>query len=321
MTTAPSPFSRPSALPFYPEHGLYNLRMGLPRAWEFNGWKPESLSWKKACYIHSGLSGPGQMVFRGPEAEKFLASLCVNNFSKFAVGTAKHAVMCTETGLIAAHGVLQRLATDAFRLYACGPWPLYRHGKGSFDCEAKVENNYLTQVAGPTSLQTLEAACGESLRDIKFLRYRNTTIAGKAVEVMRIGMAGSLAYELHGPIADSPEVYDAVFEAGRQFGIERLGWKTYFVNHVEGGFPQATWTFCSAAYEDPDYVEFIGADAARWPIVSGSVDPKDARARYRTPVEVGWERSTTISSAALRWRRKSRSRNAPSSRWCGSRKT
>ena len=33
-------------------------------------------------------------------------------------------------------------------------------------------------------------------------------------------------------------MYEAVFQAGQEFGIERLGWGTYLVNHVEGEAPR-----------------------------------------------------------------------------------
>ena len=58
-------------------------------------------------------------------------------------------------------------------------------------------------------------------------------------------MSGNLAFEVRGPLAEGPEVYYAPYRA-RQDG---LGWRTYLVNHVEGGFPQANWTFGSAAGE------------------------------------------------------------------------
>lgn len=295
MPVAPSPFGIQLGSAHYPEFGLYIIRRETAVPWEFRGWKPESLSWKESCYIHGGLSGRGSQVrYRGREAADFLASICINNFSRFRPGTAKHAVMCTDKGLIAAHGVLQRMADDDFRLFASGPWAPYMHSKTRFDVEQIIEDRYLFQVAGPTSLQVLEAATGESLRDIGFLRYRDSKIAGKAVQVMRIGMAGTLAYELHGPMGDGPAVYDAVFEAGRPFGIERLGWQTYTVNHVEGGFPQANWTFLGAAQDDPGFMAFPGK--LRWmpPDVTGSVDPANMRARYRTPLEVGWERSVQL---------------------------
>lgn len=298
MPYLPSPFNVSAATPFYPEYGLYVLRNGTARPWEFNGWKPESLSWKKSCYIHGGLSGPGgQIVYRGPEAAKFLASICVNGFEKFRTGTAKHAVMCTGEGLIAGHGVLQRMANDEFRLFASGPWAPFMHSRTAYEVEQVPEDRYLFQVAGPTSLAVLEAATGESLRDIAFLRFRDATIAGHKVQVMRVGMAGTLAYELHGPTQEGPEVYDAVFEAGRPFEIERLGWRTYTVNHIEGGFPQANWTFLGAAESDPAFVEFASnSRAVRWmrPDISGSVDPSDLRARYRTVAEVGWQKSVKL---------------------------
>ena len=303
MAFPPSPFKWSAASPHYPEHGLYVLRSGTARPWEFNGWKPESMSWKKGCYIHGGLSGPGgQLVYRGPEAADFLASICVNSFAKFRIGVAKHAIMCTADGLIAGHGVLQRMAEDEFRLFASGAWAPYMYSKGGFDVEQVVEDRYLFQVAGPTSLRVLEAATEENLTDIAFLRFRNSRIAGRNVQVMRIGMAGTLAYEVHGPTEEGPEVYDAVFRAGSALGIERLGWQTYTVNHVEGGFPQANWTFLGASNEDPGYKDFASRNASlRWlpPDFSGSVDPADHRARYRTPAEVGWQSSVRLDHSFL----------------------
>src|SRR6185295_15819807 len=138
-----------------------------------------------------------------------------------------------------------------------------------------------------TSLKTLERACDESLDDVAFLRFRNVRIAGKQVELGRIGMSGNLAYEVRGPIEDGDAVYDAIFRAGKDLGIERLGWRTYLVNHVEGGFPQSFWTFLAAMSEDPGFMQFMQGQYP--PIqITGSVDPADMRARFRTPVEVGW---------------------------------
>ena len=105
-------------------------------------------------------------------------------------------------------------------------------------------------------------------------------------------MSGNLAFEMRGPIEEGPEVYDAVFKAGKEFGMERLGWRTYLVNHVEGGFPQQTWTFCAAQFQDPAFLEFNAKHGFRVsPVVSGSVDPADMRARQRSPLELGWQRS------------------------------
>ncbi|MGW1785060.1 aminomethyl transferase family protein [Streptomyces sp. NPDC002143] len=292
----PSPFSQSLPTPLYPEVTVYSVLMGQPRAFEFNGWKPETMSWKTGCYIHSGLSGPSQTTFEGPNAEKFLSSLCINGFSGFKSGTAKHAIMLTDNGLVAAHGLLQRDNAERFRLFAGGIWPLYQLAKSGQDVQTTSQDIYIFQISGPTALQTLERATGESLRDVGFLHFRNTQVDGIETEICRIGMSGTLSYELRGPFDEGPRVYDAVVRAGKDFGLERLGWRAYPVNHVEGGFAQAAWTFAPALMDDAGFGEFMakfaGQDIHVTDVsVSGSVDPADARARYRTPVELGWHRA------------------------------
>jgi glycine cleavage system aminomethyltransferase T len=272
---------------FYGDHVLYHAygfgeAQPTVRAWEFKGWQAESMSWKTGCYIHAGLSRTGPISIKGPEAEKYLQGIVINSFAKFPVGTMKHGVMCNEAGLITAHGIIERIAEDEFRSFAGGPPGPAAALDLPFDAKIERLDQYLFQIAGPTSLRTLEKVTGESLRDLKFLHFRDSHINGIKVEVARIGMTGNLAYELHGPIGEGPAVYEAVFQGGQEFGIERLGWGTYLVNHVEGGFPQITWTFVPAV--DPELWPFM---QGFWQ-VSGSVDPANMRARTRTPVEVRW---------------------------------
>jgi len=290
--------------PFYADHVLYhavNFRPGLPtvRAWEFNGWRKEALSWRKSCYIHAGLSGTGPVSIRGPEAKKYLQSILINSLEKFPIGSMKHGVMCSERGLVAAHGIIERKGEDFFESWAGGPPAGNLASAGSFDVEVKRLDYYLFQIAGPASLHVLEKVTGESLRDVAFLRFRDTSINGIRTEIGRIGMTGGLAYELHGPMEDAEAVYDAVYKAGLEFGIERLGWGTYLVNHVEGGFPQYTWTLIY------DFGEAQLSELKRLWHVSGSVDPDNLRARMRTPVEVGWDNMAKfdhdfVGSGALR---------------------
>ena len=250
-------------IPDYEDAALY-LRLGdrtIP--WEFEGWKPESLSWKKGCYIHAGLSG-WQVDFEGPDACEFFASLCVNSFAKFPVGNMKHVVMCTREGLIAGHAILQRNREDAFRLFAAGlPWAEFHAAQSRFRVKASRYEGFLHQVAGPTSLATLERATGESLRDIAFMRSRGATINGIAVQIARLGMSGNLAYEVRGPLEQGPLVYDAIYRAGQELGIQRLGWRTYLVNHVEGGFPQTGWTFFNASVTDENFRQVLRTKATR----------------------------------------------------------
>lgn len=156
------------------------------------------------------------------------------------------------------------------------------------DVEAVVGEIAILQIAGPTSVQVIERLLGESVRDLGFLAARSVVVAGvdAELELSRIGMVGTLAYEVRCPYEAAPEVYDAVYRAGQDFGIKRLGWRTYCVNHTEGGFPQLNVTFLPSAIADDEFREKYAGRAitAR----TGSIDPADLRARFRTPQEVNW---------------------------------
>ena len=184
--------------PFYTDHVLYyanGLRAGIPsvRAWEFNGWRQESLSWRETCYIHAGLSSTGPISIKGPDAEKYLQGILINSLKKFPIGSMKHGVMCSEAGLIAAHGIIERKSEDHFQSWAGGPPGARIVDRVPFDVEIKRLDYYLFQIAGPTSLKVLEKVTGESLRDVGFLCFRDTRINGITCEIGRIGMTGGLA--------------------------------------------------------------------------------------------------------------------------------
>ena len=276
-------------VPDYPDVKYY-ANMGAKGlvVWEADPWKETTLSWKESCYIHAGISGD-VMIFEGPDAQKVISLASINNVYKWPIGKSKHLVMCTEEGLISNHGLVCRDGENRFRMFAACPWPVLKLMTPDMDVNYFTHKGFIFQIAGPKSLQVLEIATGERLRDVEFLMTRPTTLPGldAEIEISRVGMSGTLAYELRGPAEKGPAVYDAVYQAGKPLGMKRLGWRSYVVNHVEGGFPQLNGTFTLAAILDPLFVDNPLADRTAMGL-SGSVDPADIRARLRTPGEVGW---------------------------------
>ena len=49
------PFTNLAGLCYYNEPATYIHMTENIWAWEFNGWKQESLSWKTGCYMDAGL--------------------------------------------------------------------------------------------------------------------------------------------------------------------------------------------------------------------------------------------------------------------------
>ncbi|GGG26822.1 glycine cleavage system protein T [Rhodococcoides trifolii] len=286
-----------SDVPSYPDVPTYLNILGNLHIWEGDGWKKESMAWKTSAYIASNLSGMPEFTFSGPNARAFLSRLSINNVEKWPIGKSKHLVMLDENGYIANHGLTVRDGEESYRHFAAMPWALYKAPDLGIDVEIGMREIFIFQVAGPSSLEILEELTGEPLRSLAFLEIRNIRIPGidpaATIELSRIGMSGTLAYEVRGDLEHGPAVFDAVYRAGESFGIQRLGWRTYVVNHTEGGFPQQGCTFLPAAFADPGFVSHPLFGAALPPHqtsgpFSGSTDRYDIRARLRTPFEVNW---------------------------------
>ncbi|MCL2137734.1 MAG: aminomethyl transferase family protein [Coriobacteriia bacterium] len=291
MPDQPNTFQMVSYTPQYDDVRLYQARMGSMMAvWEGDGWKQESMSWKESCYIHAGISG-GVFQITGPDAQAMLSYASINDVYKWPIGTHKHLVMCNADGLIEAHTLTLRAGEETFRYYAGNPWPLFRQvGTGKFNVQIEPIDMFVYQIAGPLSLTVIEKIAQQSFRDVSFLDCKMIRLPGiePEIELARIGMTGNLAYELRGPAAVGHQVYDMAYQAGKPLGMKRLGWRTYCVNHVEGGFPQITVTFTVASVLDPVFGANLEMAAAGMMPYTGSVDPSDIRARLRTPGEVGW---------------------------------
>jgi len=264
----------------------YVHRTGAIAAWDGDGWYKEGRSWFETCYIHTGISG-AQFVLSGPDAQRLLSDLAINDVYTWKIGKCKHIVICNEDGLILTHALYMRDAEDVFRTTAGIPVPFFQKIEaGGYDVKVDVSNVYILQFSGPTSLTVLESLLKVNLHDLPFLGTRMLEVPGLGIttELCRIGMTGTLAYELRGPIEEGPAVYAAALEAGRPHGLVRMGWRTYPVNHTFGGFPQITCSFDTALFEDKAFRE----ESLLPYKPSGSVEPDNRRARYRTPGEVDW---------------------------------
>jgi glycine cleavage system aminomethyltransferase T len=263
--------------------------------YEYTGWRDEVQSWVDGSYLGTSISISSTYSIKGPEATIFFKKYFVNDFDNFPVGKAKHGIMCYENGRIMVDGVILRIAEDKY--YTIWLWPYIQFALEKSKCNAVgtllTGQVYLFQIAGPTSLQILEKATGENLHDIEFLHHRMSKIASRDVRILRLGMAGTLAYEVHGKMEDSHDVYEAIWEAGNgEYKLKKVGYLAYMLNHTEDGYPQYPYHFDYATNDDKDYVNWLkqdpmGAIYTQKPTLLGSIGD-DHESFYRNPVEVGW---------------------------------
>lgn len=260
---------------------------------EYTGWMDENVSWKTSCSLGDwSFGGNKGVLVEGPDALKLFSDLSVNNLKNFKPNQVKHLVMCNQNGKCIINGLLFNRGDGSYYWQHHADWPMYNMEKGNYNCKMTKTPFYGIQIAGPTSIHVIEKLCGESIRDIQFMNFRNITIAGKEVMCIRQNMASEIGYELEGPIEYHDEIIKLLMEAGKEFGIRRIGWRSVFMNHLESGISQTD--YIPAIYDDfmSDYynwlVEKKGIEHALRYRISGSFESNDIRDWYRSPFEQGW---------------------------------
>lgn len=270
--------------------GYFTVRWGQP---EYTNWLDESMSWKEACYI-GDWSFLWERRFKGSDALRLFSDVSVNSFAKFDIGQAKHVIHTDSNGKVIHEGILSRQGEEEFMLFGRGGfWVDYHLRHGSYNATSEEDDLFNFQVSGPQAIHVVEKAAGESLRDIGFMRFRTIRIAGHEMMALRQGMAGEIGFELQGKRAHAQDVYNAVLEAGRDFGIRKLGGRAVFINHLEACFPTIVTDYLPAIFSD-EMKQYLAEFKAAMPAfastfnIAGSFEAADVSAWYRSPVELGW---------------------------------
>jgi vanillate/3-O-methylgallate O-demethylase len=276
--------------------GYFTECFGQP---EYTDWLDESLSWKQTCYI-GDWSFLWERRFSGPDVLRLFAETSVNSFATFEIGQAKHVVHCNEAGKVIHESIISRLGEQDFMVFGRGTfWLDYRRRQGRYNVGSEPDDLFNFQVSGPRSLEVVEKACGQPVRETKFMRFANVRIAGCDVMALRMGMAGEIGFELQGPRAQSEQVYAAILEAGKPFGIRRLGGRVSMINHLEACFPTIGTDYLPAIYDDgmeEYFAEFMAPlpEYAKHFNIAGSFTANEVSAWYRSPIELGWGKSVKL---------------------------
>jgi vanillate/3-O-methylgallate O-demethylase len=263
--------------------------------WEYTDWIEESMSWHDTCYL-GDWSFLTEVHVKGPDALKLLSDLSVNSYTKFDVGQAKHAIMCNKDGYIIVEGVVQRLGEEEFVAMTVSTITYIIHmlKKGRYNATAEVIDWANFQIAGPKAVSVVEKVAGESLHDLKWMHFRKIKINGIEVNALRLSMSGEIGFELQAPGNYHDALYKILFQAGKQFGIRRLGRRVAQVTECESCVPTVWADYLPAIYGE-DEKEFLQELNDNYPKlfnvtfkIAGSFEADDISGWYKNPVELGW---------------------------------
>jgi len=177
-------------------------------------------------------------LIEGPDAAKLLHRMTPRDIHKMAVGQVAYTGWCDDDGRMLDDGTISRLADDKFRMTSAEPslrW-LAMNAIGMDVTITEVTDQVAAlSLQGPKSRAILNRVCKKSLDKLKYFRLAENTLAGVPVTISRTGYTGDLGYEIWMDAAAALTVWDALIEAGNDYGIVPCGILAMDMARVEAG--------------------------------------------------------------------------------------
>ena len=177
-------------------------------------------------------------IIEGPDAAKLLHRMTPRDVLKMAVGQVYYTGWCDDDGKLLDDGTISRLSETKFRLTSAEPslrW-LSMNAVGMDVTVTEITDQVAAlSLQGPKSRTILNKVCAKSLDKLKFFRLVETKLAGVPVTISRTGYTGDLGYEIWMPAAKALIVWDALIDAGRDYGIVPCGILAMDMARVEAG--------------------------------------------------------------------------------------
>ncbi|WP_039017305.1 sarcosine oxidase subunit alpha family protein [Halocynthiibacter namhaensis] len=191
----------------------------------------------------------GKLIVKGPDAAKFMDMMYTNMMSTLKIGKCRYGLMCSENGFLSDDGVVARIDEDTWLCHTTSGGADRIHGWMEewlqtewWDWKVHVANvtEQLAQVAvvGLNARKVLEKIGGMdvSKETLPFMEWKDGTIGGFDCRVYRISFSGELSYEIAVPASQGRAFWDALLDAGAEFGIMPYGTEGLHVMRAEKGF-------------------------------------------------------------------------------------
>jgi aminomethyltransferase len=175
----------------------------------------------------------------GPDAEAMLNRMVTRDISKLPVDRVTYVVWCTDAGRVIDDGTIFRLAQDRFMLVCGSPciaWlKMAAFGFGGVTVTDVSDDIAALALQGPTSCAVLRNMGLDGIERAKRFDIRHFPYHGDSLMVSRTGFTGDLGYELWVRPDLALRLWDELYAAGADFGIQPFGEEATNMARLEAG--------------------------------------------------------------------------------------
>lgn len=231
---------------FYSHHLLYGAKMvsfaGFQMPVEYAGISQEHINVRENVGIFD-VSHMGEIWIKGPEAFELIQRTTSNDVALLEPGKIQYSCFPNDQGGIVDDLLVYKyedekylLVVNASNLEKDYSWILKQNTRG-----AVVENasDQISQLAvqGPHATALVQKITEVDLSKIPYYHFVTGEVAGaKEVIISNTGYTGSGGFELYMYNRDAVQVWEQLFEAGKEMGVQPAGLAARDTLRLEMGF-------------------------------------------------------------------------------------
>jgi aminomethyltransferase len=218
------------------EFGGYNMPI------EYTGIMDEHLAVVNSVGVFD-VSHMGEIWVKGPHALEFLQRVTSNDASVIPVGKAQYTSFTNEEGGIVDDFIVYHYEPEKYMMVVnasniqkdwewCNRW----NSMGA-ELENASDHMALLAVQGPNAMATMQKLTEVDLASIPYYSFVTAPFAGaKEVIISNTGYTGAGGFELYFYPEEGLKIWNALFQAGEEFGIKPIGLGARDTLRLEMGF-------------------------------------------------------------------------------------
>jgi aminomethyltransferase len=175
------------------------------------------------------VSHMGEIEIQGPDAGAFTSYVTTNAVGKLKPGQAHYSGLLYEHGGFVDDVLVHKVASDHYFLCvnASNQEKDHQHisSVNRFHATVDLTSDRYTQLAvqGPRALVTLQKLTEDNLAAIRYYHFLDGSISGLTARIARTGYTGEDGFEIYFAPEYSEVMWDAILDAGQEFGIKPCG--------------------------------------------------------------------------------------------------
>ncbi|MCH7400962.1 glycine cleavage system aminomethyltransferase GcvT [Belliella kenyensis] len=176
------------------------------------------------------VSHMGEFMVTGPKALDLIQKVTSNDASKLINGQAQYSCFPNEQGGIVDDLIVYKFDNEAYMLVVNASniekdWAwINKHNTVGATLENISEEISLFAIQGPKAIEAVQSLTPINLSEVKFYHFTVGEFAGvQDVIISGTGYTGAGGFEIYVKNQDAEKVWEAIFEAGKDFDIKPIG--------------------------------------------------------------------------------------------------